>query len=278
VLRRLITEEPMSRLAAWSSRLAWFALILAALSVIAVRTDFIEIMPGLVAFGAALALAGVAILFSFGAAVVIWREGYSGIGRAAWGFILSVLLLAYPGYLAVIAYHLPTIRDITTDAANPPRFDALSRLRPRGTSDYPGPQAAALQRQAYPDVAPLQVLSTPRQTYDATLALVSRHKWRVVDARPPAPPARREGTIEAVARTTIMGFREDVAIRITPLGTGAQVDIRSASRFGDSDFGSNASRIVSLLEEIDEVAGTPPEPRAEPQRRQAPQQRQPARR
>ena len=267
----------MSRLAVWSNRLAWFALALSALSVIVVRADLLEITPGLVAFGAALVFAGLAILCSFGAAISIWRQGYSGIGRAVWGFFLSVLLLAYPGYLGARAYRLPPLRDVTTDTANPPRFDALSRLRPRGTSDYPGAEIAALQKRAHPEVAPLQVLSNPKQAYDATLALVTKHKWRVVDARPPAPPARRDAVIEAVARTVVMGFREDVVIRITPLGTGAQVDVRSASRYGDRDFGSNARRIVGLLEEIDDAAGTPPEPRPE-RRPPAQQQRQPARR
>jgi hypothetical protein len=37
----------------------------------------------------------------------------------------------------------------------------------------------------------------------------------VIDERPPQPP-RRIGRIDAVARTPIMGFREDVSIRITP--------------------------------------------------------------
>ena len=271
----------MSRLAAWSNRLAWFALVLAGLSVIVLRGDLLEIVPALATFGAALVLAGLAILCSFGAAVTIWRQGLSGIGRAVTGFFLGTALLAYPGYLAARAYQLPPVRDISTDLVNPPRFDALSRLRPRGTSDYPGSEAANLQKQGYPDLGSLQVLSNTRQTYDATLALVTKHKWRVVDARPPSPQ-RRDGTIEAVARTLVMGFREDIAIRITPLQTGAQIDVRSASRFGPHDFGSNASRVRGLLEEIDEAAGTPPEPRAEPQRPQQrqppPQQRQPARR
>ena len=61
----------MSRLAAWSNRLAWFALVLAALSVIVLRGDFLEIVPALATFGAALVLAALAILCSFGAAVTI---------------------------------------------------------------------------------------------------------------------------------------------------------------------------------------------------------------
>src|SRR5436305_587077 len=58
--------------------------------------------------------------------------------------------------------------------------------------------------------------------------------------------------IEAGARTPIMGFREDIAVRIRRDDDGAKIDVRSASRFGRHDFGSNAARIRSLLEDIDD--------------------------
>jgi uncharacterized protein (DUF1499 family) len=275
VLRRPISDEPVSRLAAWSSRFGWLALVMAALSIIVLRSDLLEIVPALVTFGGALALASLAILLSFGAAIVIWRQGNAGIGRAVTGLFLGLLLLGYPAYHAYLYYKLPQIRDITTDFTNPPRFEVIGRLRPRGTSDYPGAPAAALQRRFYSDIAPLQVQSPPKTAFDATLNIVNKRKWRVVDARPPAPPARRDGVIEAVARTPIMGFRDDVVIRIVPLGAGAQVDVRSASRFGNHDFGSNASRVRALLEEIDDAAGELPAERADPKR---PPARQPAKR
>jgi uncharacterized protein (DUF1499 family) len=275
MLRRPNIEEPVSRLAAWSNRLALFALVATLLSVIVLRGDLLEIVPAMATFAAALVLAGLAILCALGAAVVIWRQGLSGIGRAVFGFFLSCVILAYPGYLAVRAYSLPAIRDVTTDTARPPRFDVISRLRPRGTNNYESSNAAK-QRAAYPDIAPLQVLTTPAAAYEAALAVVRKHKWTVVDARPPAQ-GRREGSIEAVARTLIMGFREDVSIRVAPLGAGAQVDIRSASRYGSHDFGGNAARIRTLLDEIDDAASGDSKPDTE--RRPAPAApRQPAKR
>jgi hypothetical protein len=71
----------------------------------------------------------------------------------------------------------------------------------------------------------------------------------VIDERPPQLP-RRIGRIEAVARTPIMGFREDVSIRVTPDGEDSRVDIRSASRYFDSDLGSNAARVAKLIDDI----------------------------
>jgi hypothetical protein len=92
-----------------------------------------------------------------------------------------------------------------------------------------------------------------QRAYDVTLQLVTKRKWLVIDERPPQPP-RRIGRIEAVARTPIMGFREDVSIRVTPDGEDSRVDIRSASRYFDSDLGSNAARISKLIDDINTAA------------------------
>ncbi|MBV9347278.1 MAG: DUF1499 domain-containing protein, partial [Pseudolabrys sp.] len=174
------------------------------------------------------------------------------------------------------AYRLPAVLDVTTNPANPPRFEVAARLRPRGTSEYAGVEAAAKQRAAYPDIAPLQVMASPKAAFDTAMAVVAKRKWTVVDARAPAPPGRREGTIEAIARSTIMGIRDDVVIRVTPVGSGSQVDVRSASRLRYHDFGDNAARIRALLEEIDDQVPTaePAQKQAEPEKR-PPQRRQP---
>ena len=271
VPRRPNIDEPVSRLATWSGRLAVFAFVAVLISVIIVRGDLLEIVPALAMFASSLALAGLAMLFALGAAIVIWRQGLGGIGRASLGFFLGAALLAYPTYLGLRAYRLPPIRDITTDTARPPRFEVAARLRPRGTNEYQASNAA-LQRSAYPDIVPLQVLKPPAAAYDAALAVVRKHKWVVIDARPPV--GRREGSIEAVPRSMIMGFRDDVAIRVNPLGTGSQIDIRSASRLAWHDFGANASRVRQLLEEIDDAASAEAKP---PPQKPAPA-RQPAKR
>src|SRR5499433_1858733 len=259
--RRPLHDQPVSRVAIWSSRLGWFAIAVAVLSIIIVRSGLLEPVPALATFAAALVFAGIAILFAVAAFVVIWRQGTGGLGRALLGLFLGLALLAYPAYLGTRALRLPAIADVSTDTNNPPRFDVLARLRPRGRTDYPGAAAAALQRKAYPDVAPLDLDVPTKVAYDATLALVTKRKWYIGDTRAPTV-ARRDGVIEAVARTPIMGFRDDVVIRIAPLGQGTRVDMRSASRFGDHDLGANARRIRSLLEDIDDTVSSAPEPRS----------------
>jgi uncharacterized protein (DUF1499 family) len=275
--RPILADLPMSRLALWSGRLGWFALTQALLSIIIVRSGFLEVEPAFAAFATALAIAVVAILLAFASFIGIWRQGYAGLGRAFVAIVLGLILLAYPGYLGYRAAKLPMINDITTDTENPPKFDVLARLRPRGTNDYPGAQVAALQQKAYPDIGPLELNVRPQVAYNLALKLVTKRKWHIVDAEPPTPG--REGVIEAVARTLIMGFRDDIVVRVSLSGTGSKIDLRSASRIGRSDLGANASRIRAFLEEIDEAADALPEPRAEPPvGRRTPERRQPAKR
>jgi len=273
--RPVHSYEPTSKLATLAGRCGLFSLAVAALSVLILRSGLLEIGPALATFGGALALAILAILFAFASFVTIWRQGLSGLGSALLGLMLGLLLLACPGYLGYRATKLPAISDITTDPGNPPRFDVLAHLRPRGSNDYPGAAVAQAQRAAYPDIAPLQVNAPAKVAYDIALALVAKRKWHVVDARPPAV-GRREAVIEAVARTPIMGFRDDVVIRVSAVGDGARVDMRSASRYGMHDFGANAARIRSLLDEIDEAVSSAPEPRPEPEKKPQPPKRQPA--
>ncbi|HWM47386.1 MAG TPA: DUF1499 domain-containing protein [Xanthobacteraceae bacterium] len=252
--RRRIAEKPRSRLAVWARRLAVFALPVAALAVVFERTGMFEIFPVLATFGASLVLALLAILLALAALASIWVTGRSGAGHAMLALVLGLLLLAYPSYLGLKGLRLPEIHDVTTDPYDPPRFEAVARLRTREANPvaYGGLSIYQLQRIAYPDVEPLEVNATPQQAYDAALAVVTKRKWRIVDARAPQPN-RREGRIEAIALSPIMGFRDDVVIRVRISGGGSRIDIRSASRYGWHDFGTNASRVTSLLEAIDEA-------------------------
>jgi uncharacterized protein (DUF1499 family) len=93
----------------------------------------------------------------------------------------------------------------------------------------------------------------------------------VVDARAPQA-GRREGHIEAVARTAIMGFRDDVVVRIRAEPDGARIDARSSSRYGTFDFGTNAARLRGLINEIEDAirAQKPERPAQQPAKKSAP--------
>src|SRR6185312_2627719 len=229
MVRRRVIEEPSSRLAVWSLRLALFSLAATFIAIVIVRSGALDIVPALSTLAGALVLAVVAILLALGAGIVIWRQGCGGVRQALFAILIGCALIAYPAYLGAKAYKLPSIYDVTTDPIDPPQFDAIARLRPRDANPvtYQGLYAAELQHTAYSDIEPEESSATPQEAYDAVMKVITRRRWRIVDARPPQPaapaPARASGPrqvrdepaaasdaiIEAVARSLILGFRED---------------------------------------------------------------------
>jgi hypothetical protein len=272
--RRHIHSEPTSRLAVWALRLAGFAFVASFLAVIIVRSGVLEIQPALATFAGALAMAVVALLVAFAAFAVIWMEGLVGMRAALTAMVISLGLLAYPAYLAARAWRLPWIYDITTDPIDPPLYDALAPLRARESNPvaYSGLYTAEQQRAAYPDIGPLGTTVTAQNAYRAAYTVMSKHRdsivapyWRVISAREPVP-GRRDGRIEAIAYSSILGFRDDVIVRVRPEPDGARIDVRSSSRYGTFDFGTNAARIRSLITEIEEAirAQRPERPQTPP--------------
>jgi Protein of unknown function (DUF1499) len=245
-------SEPVSSLATWARNLAIFSLVAVLVSIIIVRFGFLEMKPALATFFGGLACAGLSILVGLAAFAAIWQNGSRGMSLILLALLIDAVILAYPAYLGLQYRKLPPIHDITTDPIDPPRFEALARLRSgdgANSAVYAGLYSAELQRQAYPDIETVELEVPVQRAYEVALQLVNKRKWLVIDERPPQLP-RRIGRIEAVARTPIMGFREDVSIRVTPDGEDSRVDIRSASRYFDSDLGSNAARVTKLIDDI----------------------------
>lgn len=249
-------SEPVSSLASWARNLAVFAVVAVVVSIIIVRFDFLEMKPALATFFGGLAIAGLSILFGLAGFAAIWQNGSRGMARILLAFLIDGAILAYPAYQGLQYRKLPKIHDITTDPIDPPRFDALLRLRTgdgTNTAVYAGLYSAEQQRQFYPDIEPIELEIPVDRAYAIAHQLVIKRKWTVIDEREPQPP-RRIGRIEAVARTPIMGFREDISIRVVPDGDDSRVDIRSASRYFESDIGSNAARVTKFIDDLNTAA------------------------
>ena len=137
----------------------------------------------------------------------------------------------------------PSINDISTDIEDPPVFWDM----PNPTL-YPGAETAALQRTAYPDLAPLNLSVASDRAYALAMALTKDKGWEIVADEP------KEGRIEAVDRSLLYGFKDEIVIRITASDGGARVDLRSRSRIGRIDRGVNAKRIRSFLAALKESA------------------------
>ncbi|BCJ90232.1 hypothetical protein IZ6_09670 [Terrihabitans soli] len=239
-------DEPFTPAAVWSRRLGIFAIPVAGLAVVAQRAGKIDFNAAVAALGSGMALAVIAILLGIAAFAIIWVHGNRGAGAATAGILAGILVLSAPAYFLVRGWELPALADIATDPANPPAFVFVGAERKPGENPlaYPGESAAVAQMAAYPDIQPLRVSQPPDEVHALALQLVESRGWRVLDS---GYTSRR---IEAVATSLILKMSDDVVITVNPDGTGARVDMRSASRRGDRDLGTNAQRIRAYLAEL----------------------------
>jgi len=238
--------------ARWTGRIALFSLVLLIISVLMHR--FLGMATSVLLALIQVSLAGAAVAFLLGlvAGIRIWRNGGSGGARVVLGLIVAMGLMAWPLSLLPRLQQLPMINDVTTSPGDPPAFETLApqRVAPANPAGYPGPESAAQQRVAYPDLKPVAVNRSVEETYDVVLEAVKRLKYKIVRDEPPAAESGRIGRIEAVDRTLVIGFYDDISIRVTGDDSSATINLRSASRFGRHDFGRNAERLRGLLAEI----------------------------
>lgn len=224
-------------------------------------------------------LAGLAILVMlFGAGMGLWepidgfiyyRGWYQNIGYVVCG--LSVIALIYlmtkkhlegkkKAFISLVIglailwpmissfvgdnMRYPPIHDITTDTINPPQFITLTEDRPgaRNTLVYGGPEIAAQQIEAFPDIQPIMSALSPDDSYAKALQVGEAMGWEIIGADPVA--RRFEGT----ARTPVFRFVDDtvVVVSAAPNG-GSRIDVRSVSRVGRGDIGVNAKRIREFI-------------------------------
>ncbi len=246
-LRRAFVE-PTSRLAVWSLRFVLLGCACSAVAVLAARSDWLDgaqavtaltIGLGVVAFGMAMALVG---------GTTIWFSGYRGGRFAAFALIIGTVVSAYPATLMAIGWTLPAITDITTDPADPPAFDIVATARPASANPVRYPERfAAVQRRLYPEIRTIEVDLPPSDVNDVVTELIDAQRWRILDQADYRGPGR-DGRVEMVTRSLILGLRDDIVIRIRHANGRSRIDMRSAARYGAQDFGVNARRVTAALD------------------------------
>ncbi len=121
------------------------------------------------------------------------------------GIVLGVLI----ALRVVAAFIWPTINDVTTGAT---------------------PQ--------YPDLQPQMFRQAYEQVFDAAAAVARGEMgWEVTEED------RTKGVIQAVAATRLFRFKDDVTVLFGHEGDQTKVVVRSHSRIGKGDLGTNARRI-----------------------------------
>ena len=187
-----------------------------------------------------------ASLIAIGSAVHSYRgRKWTGTLVSVMALIVGLTAVAIPLSWQRRAQRLPSIHDITTDLDNPPAFQSILAKRVDAPNKLDrSPQLAVLQRDGYPDLAPITLPTAPAATFDRALAVAQSHGWEIVTAD------KASGRIEASDTTRWFGFTDDVVVRLTPWGAGTRVDVRSTARTGAGDLGRNASRIRRFLDDL----------------------------
>lgn len=231
----------------WLYRIQWALLAVIFLAAVALRLKLLhyQVVFDIFTYAGlgALAMALVSML------VFLWgmvRRNGEARNAALWAMVLGLVPVAVPLFtVGQDNFRMPPIHDISTDLQDPPRFEAAISLRTKNdhSVEYPGEAVANQQRgeAAYQDIVPLQLQMTVPQATELANAVATELGWRVVTNSP------GHGLLEAVDRTPILGFSDDIVVRIRQQGSGVRVDVRSASRVGVGDMGVNAERIRKFL-------------------------------
>jgi uncharacterized protein (DUF1499 family) len=159
-------------------------------------------------------------------------------------------LMALPGTLLLLSVlggsgDYPAIHDITTDISDPPLFTAAQQQRGDDANPLELDEAVmASQQQAYPDLQTLVTDLPIDDAFDRAIEVATNMGWDIYHQD------RNAGVIEAVETTRVMGFKDDVVIRVRSNAAGSLLDLRSVSRVGKGDIGANAKRIRAFQQQF----------------------------
>lgn len=217
----------------------------------------------LVGGAGALFRAGLPLTWALAALAIGTVFGVLGASTAFAGLVMAVLrgtAISIPLVVAlvfgIVAVSVPTatlwkgrgkplIHDVSTDLTDPPMFEAVLALRAGAPNAVTfDPDAAREQERAYPDIRSLTLAISPPATFAHALQIARQSSWEIVAAD------EASGRIEATASTRWFGFKDDVVVRLTPVGIGTRVDVRSVSRVGRGDLGTNAARVREFLDAL----------------------------
>ncbi len=234
------TPQYRPALVNWLGYLALTFLVALPLAVLTVRSGAWQ--QGLLVY--AVSCLAAAILLAMALVMMVlpryasWRKGVAG--RA---------LLALPGaflFLSILGGgDYPPIHDISTDLDDTLVFTAAEQQRGTNANNLEtDPDTLRQQRESYPDLQTLETTAGFDAVYDTALQVAENMGWDIY------LQDRNAGIIEAVATTAIMGFSDDVIVRVRTNADGSLVDMRSVSRVGVSDMGANAARIRTFQQAL----------------------------
>ena len=233
----------------WARRMALFFLQLLILTVLLHRFGSLATPAAMNLLTVSIGGLVLAIVVALVGIVRIWFGGQIGAGQAFTAIAIALIGLALPLYYLSQFFLLPRLNDVETTPRQPMQFSQLAAQRPADANRIVEPDLAAaeIQEKAYPDLRPMELERSATETFDIVHEAVKRLGWTIVLNE---PPGEQPGRIEATERTLIMGYTDDVLVRVNGDDTHAFIDVRSVSRYGMHDLGANAEHIRTLFAEV----------------------------
>jgi len=195
-----------------------------------------------VAIAIALALTALGIAVRL---IALRPAAHAGMQPLAGALALAIaaFTIVLPARAHLRARSAPPLHDITTDLHEPPVFTVLndveapSQLTRSALDD-------ALQRERYPDIAPLVLPVPTDMAFEEVLETMTELDWPVADG------SKDEGRVEVTVRSPWFGLRDDIVVRLTAVADETRVDVRAVARDGRNDGGRNAEHVRDFLAEL----------------------------
>lgn len=142
--------------------------------------------------------------------------------------------------MLILMLFLP-LNDVTTTYPDVPQFKTISGHRSDVNYAYQNDNFEK-QKRLHPDIAPLKAHINPAETFKLVEQVVRGEGWDIIDVD------LKNMRIEAVCTTTLLRFKDDVVIEVR--AADSSVHMRSKSRVGRGDLGTNAKRIQSFFTKL----------------------------
>lgn len=233
-----------SLLALWSRRVGSLALPVTILPVFLHRERLITSSEFVAVELVALVFAVLAILLATGAFVRLWVTGDRGWGKAFAGIVFGLICLAPFGWFGYLGWRYPALGDASTTFIDPPALIGVAEPKP--LDEESRMQFDALYPNAQSRTYPIEAT----EMYPVVAKMAEEWAWQVLTETVPTS-ASESGQLNAIAMTLI-GFRDEVAVRVSGGAKGATVAMRSVGFAPAYDFGENGHRIEAFLSALDQ--------------------------
>jgi hypothetical protein len=242
-----------TRWCATGIRSAIIGVILMVVGLLGARMGLIGPLIAFMAFGIGLLALLIAVISSIiGLAISKGSAGDASATQTISALVIAAAVIAISSSQRPDTGGGPPIHDLSTDVETPPVFVAIIPLREgaQNPPEYAGSETARQQQAAFPDLVTLSLPQPVSAVFPKAEQAARDMGWEIVATD------SNTGRIEATATTNWFRFKDDVVIRVNQSGSATAVDVRSKSRVGQGDMGTNAARIRAYLDKLESAFGS----------------------